>query len=677
VIGHCGWLANDRAALWWAIHESHKLMASKTSSRRTKPAPPSTADVSAQTVDAINDQNRADLFKNLFNHVLEGYAYCQIVMDHGEPQDFTFIDVNPAFEKLTHIKDVLGKKLSQVIPGVRESNPELIAVCGRVALTGQAERFEVHFTSLGALFAIRLYSQRKGYFIAVFEDITERKREEQKAELNERRFRALIENSAEAVTLLDATGVVLYDSPAAPGMLGYGPEEWIGGNIFELVHDEDASKVREVLRKLLETPTARFGEVFRVRHKDGSWRWIEGVAANLLAEPSVGAVVANYRDITERQKAEEWIQRQIQRLASLHEIDLAIASSFDLRTSIDILLEKVLVQLGVDAASVLLLDPYTNTLEFLAQRGFRRTKAIQSSSIPLGENYAGHAALERKTIQVHGSEVVRGNLRFHAVWREEAFESYFVVPLIAKGYVKGVLEIFHRTILEASADWMDFLSTLGGQAAIAIDNAQLFENLQRANLELTLAYDATIEGWSYALDLRDKETEGHTQRVTQMTLRLAERMGMSKLDIVNIRRGALLHDIGKMGVPDQILLKPGPLTPEEWVLMRQHPVFAYNMLSRIAYLRPVIDIPYCHHEKWDGSGYPLGLKGQEIPLAARVFAVVDVWDALHSDRAYRQGWPKEKVLAHIEEQSGKQFDPDVVTAFLDMLKKEPSLGDGH
>jgi PAS domain S-box-containing protein/putative nucleotidyltransferase with HDIG domain len=504
--------------------------------------------------------------------------------------------------------------------------------------------------------------------------VNEHTRTEERAELNERRFRALIENSTEAITLLDANGVIVYDSPASPGLLGYGPEEWIGKDVFELIHVDDLPRVRDQFRRLAATPTARFSDILRLRHKNGSWRWMEAVAANLLAEPSVQAVVVNYRDITERQQTEERVQRQIRHLASLHEIDLAIASSFDLRTSLGILLEKVILQLDVDAASVLLLDPYTNTLEYLAQRGFRRTTAIQAASIPLGENYAGRAALERKTIQAHGREVMRESARFEALWREEGFESYVVVPLIAKGHVKGVLEVFHRAAISASSDWMDFLSTLGGQAAIAIDNAQLFENLQRANLELTLAYDATIEGWSFALDLRDKETEGHTQRVTQMALRLAEVLGMSKSEIVHIRRGALLHDIGKMGVPDPILLNPGPLSDEELVVMRQHPAFAYNMLSRIAYLRPAIDIPYCHHEKWDGSGYPRGLKGDEIPLAARLFAVVDVWDALCSDRTYRQGWPKEKVLEYIKEQSGKQFDPQVVAAFLGMLQKGPSMG---
>ena len=203
-----------------------------------------------------------------------------------------------------------------------------------------------------------------------------------------------------------------------------------------------------------------------------------------------------------------------------------------------------------------------------------------------------------------------------------------------------------------------------------MDNTSLFEGLQRSNVELTLAYDATIEGWSRALDLRDKETEGHTQRVTELTLRLARAMRIAEPELALIRRGALLHDIGKMGVPDSILLKPGPLTDEEWAVMRQHPAHAYNMLAPIGFLRSALSIPHCHHEKWDGTGYPRGLKGEAIPLAARIFAVADVWDALRSDRPYRPGWPPEKVREHIRAESRTHFDPLVVDVFLRLMEEE-------
>jgi HD-GYP domain-containing protein (c-di-GMP phosphodiesterase class II) len=289
---------------------------------------------------------------------------------------------------------------------------------------------------------------------------------------------------------------------------------------------------------------------------------------------------------------------------------------------------------------------------------------MQEVPLPFDRSVPGLVASE--CIRLHLSDwtqTTRPFIRAEAM-EEEGFVAYSAVPLLSQGVVKGVLEVFHRSPLEADQEWLEFLEALAGQAAIAVDSARLFEDLQRSNAELTVAYDATIEGWSRALDLRDKETEGHTRRVTEMTVRLARAMGLAGADLINVRRGALLHDVGKLGVPDAILLKPGKLTDEEWALMRRHPAYAHEWLSPIAFLRPALDIPYCHHEKWDGTGYPRGLKGEQIPPAARIFAAVDIWDALRSDRPYRPGWPEERVLDHIRSLGGTHLDPAVVDAFL-------------
>jgi putative nucleotidyltransferase with HDIG domain len=366
---------------------------------------------------------------------------------------------------------------------------------------------------------------------------------------------------------------------------------------------------------------------------------------------------------------EEHIQTQVEQLAALRSIDIAITSSQDLRHTLDVLLEQVVAQLHVDAADVLLLNPHAQTLERAAARGFD-TNYLARSSIRLGEGYAGRAALEGRIFclpdmsNAQGISVLRPPRL--PLLTGELFISYYAVPLITKGQVQGVLEVFHRSLLEPDAKWLVFLEALAGQAAIAIDNASLFNELHRSNTELALAYDTTLEGWSRALDLRDKETEGHTKRVTELTIKLARRMGVSEAELVHMRRGALLHDIGKMGIPDDILLKPGPLSDEEWVIMRRHPVYAYDLLSPIAFLRPALDIPHYHHEKWDGTGYPHSLKGEQIPFAARIFAIVDVWDALCSDRPYRAARPVAKVREHILSLSGSHFDPWVVEAFVEM-----------
>jgi putative nucleotidyltransferase with HDIG domain len=379
------------------------------------------------------------------------------------------------------------------------------------------------------------------------------------------------------------------------------------------------------------------------------------------------------KELAQRKLAEKQIQRQLGHLTALSSIDRTIASSLDLKFNLSEILTHVMAELEVDAASILILNSSSHMLEYGVARGFR-TKVDRKSQVQLGESYAGQVALKRKLVQIPDLREEPENLLLTSPLKDEGFAFYSGSPLITKQQVKGVFQVFHRTPLEPDAEWLDFFYALAGQAAIAIETVSLFEDLQRSNTELSLAYDATIEGWSRALDLRDKETEGHTLRVTELTLTFARKVGLSEEELVNVRWGALLHDIGKLGVPDGILLKPGALTEEEWVKMRKHPRFAYELLSPILYLRQALDIPYCHHEKWDGSGYPRGLKGDQIPIVARIFAVVDVWDALTSERPYRPAWTKEKTREHIRASSGTHFDPEIVEVFLklDLETKESS-----
>lgn len=362
-------------------------------------------------------------------------------------------------------------------------------------------------------------------------------------------------------------------------------------------------------------------------------------------------------------------RRRLENLQAMRAIDMAIASNRDLRGNLEFLLHKITEQLKVDAAVFLLLDEAKQQLEYAASRGFH-TPTLRFTRLRLGEGIAGRAAQLGQIIHIHDLTTDPQTLVYAPSLAREGFASYYAAPLIAKGNVKGVLEIFHRSLLNPDEEWLEFLDGLAGRAAIAIENTTLFEDLQHTNDELLEAYDSTIEGWSHALDLRDKETEGHTQRVTRLTLDLARAYGFNEKELIYIRWGALLHDIGKMGVPDRILLKEGSLTENEWTIMRQHPVHAHEMLRTIQYLRPALDIPYCHHEKWDGTGYPRGLKGEEIPLTARIFAVIDVWDALTSDRPYRAAWSREKTLTLIQEGAGHHFDPHVVEVFMELISRK-------
>ena len=390
---------------------------------------------------------------------------------------------------------------------------------------------------------------------------------------------------------------------------------------------------------------------------------LETLANQLAIAFENARLVGEFRcELNERVAVEEKMNGQVRRLAALRDIAMAITASLDLRITLQIILDKVSSQLNIDAVALFLLNEHTQLLELAAGRGFRKPMQKQIR-LNLSDSLAGRTARERNVVNIPDLTLTPSILSRNPVIAGEGFVTYYGVPLITKGMVKGILEIYQRSPLPSDPDWLGFLEALATQAAIAIDVARLFADLQRSNSELTLAYDTSLEGWSRALDMRDQETEGHSQRVTEMTMTLAQAMGIYDNELMHVYRGALLHDIGKMGIPDKILLKPGPLTPDEWVIMRQHPENAFKLLSPISHLRRALEIPYSHHEKWDGTGYPRGLKREEIPLCARIFAVVDAWDALNSDRPYRKAWSKKDAYDYILSQSGTSFDPAVVEKF--------------
>ena len=494
------------------------------------------------------------------------------------------------------------------------------------------------------------------------QELTERRRAEDERTFSELRFYQAFHNSPVMMTL-EANNVFTDANQAFIDATGYSREEILGHHAVDLKlfgSEED----RKILSELNKEQKWIQDVELHFRRKSGE------VGTVLLSSDSFEANGILYDltsalDITEREKAERQIRLQLEHLSALKNIDQIIASNFDLKLSLEMLLIEVINQLKVDASDVLVLEPSMNRLEFCAGRGFS-DQSREKVSIGLGEGYAGRAALERHAIHIENLRADPNYSSAGSLAAAEDFLSYYGVPLIAKGHVKGVLEVFHRSVFPAAPEWLDFLETLAQRAAIAVDNIGLFNDLQRTNSELLLAYDATIEGWSRALDLRDEETEDHTKRAVEITLKLARDFNIPDGMLTQIRRGVLLHDIGKLGIPDSILRKPGKLTDQEWIIMRKHPTFAFEMLSSVQYLNRAINIPYCHHEKWDGTGYPRGLSSQQIPLEARIFTVVDVWDALTSDRPYRKAWSKEKALSYIRSLAGIHFDPAVVDKFVEM-----------
>ena len=559
--------------------------------------------------------------------------------------------------------------------------------------------------------SMRLYPET-GILEGSIQDITERKWAEDKLAASEAELRALFASMTDVVIIYDIEGRYIHVAPTNPANLYLRPDEMLGKTLHEILPKEQADYIVSMIRTAIQNCQVVNGEyslhvedreiwflasvsrlsdttALLVAH-DITWR--KRVEEDLILannelvyeneekeKRAAELVLANkellFQNEEKEKRAAELILanketvRRLQNIQALHKIDQAIGGSLDLTLTLNVVLEQVKTQLNVDTAAVLLLNPHTQILEFAAGIGFR-SKAIERSHLRLGEGYSGRAALERRTVSI--TNLLENSTQFDraTLLADEGFATYFGTPLIAKGQVNGVLEVFHRSPFAPDENWLEFFKILAGQAAIAVDSASLFTELKQSNTQLFAAYDSTIEGWSHALDLRDKETEGHTQRVTEMTLKLARAAGITEEELVHVRRGALLHDIGKMGVPDHILLKPDKLTDEEWVVMRKHPTFAFELLSPIAYLRPALDIPYCHHEQWDGTGYPRGLKGEQIPLTARLFAIVDVWDALRSDRPYRKAWPEDKVLEHIHSLVGTHFDPKAVELFLNMMNED-------
>ena len=343
----------------------------------------------------------------------------------------------------------------------------------------------------------------------------------------------------------------------------------------------------------------------------------------------------------------------------------AITSSLDPKTVLETILTALQQVVPFDSGTMMLLED--EKVRIVAAQGFGNNDVILNRTFPSDNKLFLVVNQLKKPYIV---DDVIADARFEKWASEDIIRAWMGIPLIAHNRIIGYITLDSLKVGTFDQNAATLAQTFALHAAAAIDNTQLFENLQHSNQELSLAYDTTLAGWAKALELRDKETHGHTNRVTNLTMELARFIGISKADLVHLRRGVLLHDIGKMGVPDEILHKEGPLTDKEWIEMRKHPQYAFDLLYPISYLRPSLDIPYSHHEWWDGSGYPQKLKGEEIPLPARIFAVVDVWDALLSNRPYRKAWKKTKVAKYLREQAGSHFDPNIVDIFLKMMDSQ-------
>ncbi len=491
------------------------------------------------------------------------------------------------------------------------------------------------------------------FAVAYVRDITERKQAENAILESEAKFKALAQTAAAGI-FINRDDQFLYVNPMWCEITGFTEPELLTTSLWNVINHGDGGEMRNKYADLLRTKSGmiRFETSFNTR--TGEQKWLD-ITAGFIDYQGEKATIGTAIDITFRKQREH----DLEVVAKISEALRTDLTREQVRTTI---LAELMTSLAIDGAIISTMEEREDLPNLV--RAIGCWQSVDNRKLQANEGLSGFIVSSCKPY-----------VNFNA-----ARDPYFAfqdlitnlvtlagVPLVTKGETIGSIIIGASRLL--SDNELRLLKTIGDLAASAIHRSDLYEQTSVQATELKRAYDATLEGWAHALELRDKETQGHSLRIANMTLELAKRMGIEEQNLDNIRRGALLHDIGKMGVPDTILLKPGRLTEDEWSIMQKHPTYAYEMLSELPYFKDVLDIPYCHHEWWDGTGYPRGLKGEKIPLSARIFAIVDAWDALVSDRPYRKAWTRENALKHLVDQAGTHFDEEVVKCFVQMMEE--------
>lgn len=521
------------------------------------------------------------------------------------------------------------------------------------------------------------------FFTVIFQDITERRQAEDALKESERKFRALAENIPSVVyqCLNDDKYTFIYLNDSIEELTGYSKSDFLSRQVrfTDLYHPDDVQSIPFPNRENVSSfPTTPFHINYRIQHKSGHWVWVDEWGTGVLDDKGeIQYLEGVMIDITERKRAEEDLRRRAMELESLAVATSALRTAQKVIEMVPILAMQALRAVNGTYASIFLLDPETNT--FISRGWYSAHTSLTESQADESNLYhalnSGITGRVAATGEIYMAQDIQTDPVIFILDGERErlkdIHGSVSLPLRAQDEIIGVMHIWSTEYRIFTDTEIRLLIALAETASNAIHRALLYEETQEQAEELALAYDNTLAGWARALELRDELTEGHTRRVTELTLKLACALNIPENEIVHIRRGALLHDIGKMGIPDSILHKPGPFTAQERTIMQQHTQYARDMLASISFLQPAIDIPYCHHEHWNGAGYPRGLKGEQIPLAARIFSVIDVWDALTSDRPYRQAWSKEKTREYILARSGTQFDPAIVEAFFSkVLDKE-------
>lgn len=458
----------------------------------------------------------------------------------------------------------------------------------------------------------------------------------------------------------EAEGLVGHAIPVAAVLKDAGSDELAASSVGPLAAVTDGRvfgrRARNAILARLEARGELLGTLL-VANKLGQGEFSDADRALVAALAAHAAVAIHNAQLYEQQR------RNAERQQLLEQISRHLQQTLDTEELIPIILEAVTQAIDAEAQSLWLLDNETGLIVCRYATGPGR-EAIKKVTVPLGLGIVGSSVMSQTAIMIEDAQ--KDERVFKAADQQTGFvtRSLLCVPMVRQGKSIGAIEAVNKLGggLFGQGD-LELLRNIADSAALSIENARLYA-------ELSASYDSTLDALTAALDLRDRETEGHSRRVVEYTARLARQMGLSEPQISNICRGALIHDIGKIGVPDAILLKTGPLDAAERRTMEKHPVAGYEMLFGVPYLADKIPIVLTHQEHWDGTGYPFGLRGDEIPLGARLFAIADTFDAVTSDRPYRQGRSCEEALAVIAEQAGRQFDPQAVAAFLSVPAQE-------
>lgn len=499
---------------------------------------------------------------------------------------------------------------------------------------------------------------------------------------SDRQFREILQNLQLVSVILDNNGAITFCNDFFLHLTGWQRDDVIGKSWFGLfVSPELQDAYQDLFDTVIRDPLAPSHHETYLITRLGEKRLIAWNNTRLCdAEGRIIGVARIGEDITERRRAEEKLRLSLEetrlhlgRLTALRQIDSAITSNAQVQEKIKSILNTVQESLKVDAVGILLAESNHSAITLAATQGSFLEKFKFELLEGLDELLHRLNHMPQPMVFTDLSHASRPRWLHERLNGNTSYTLYAVAPLVASGNLIGALEIFSSSIKKPDNEWVAHFQTLALQTAIALDSADMIARIESAKNELAVAYEATLIGWAKALELRDKDTKGHSERMMELAELLGQRLGMDEPTLRDLKRGTLLHDIGKMGVPDHILHKPGPLTDDEWAIMRKHPQFANDLLRNIPYLAGALEVPYCHHERWDGSGYPRGLRGEEIPLSARIFAVMDVWDALIHTRPYRPAWAPEKALEYIQEQAGIQFDPVVVAEFVTLLAEQQPL----